>query len=123
MGYDFADTKPIYHQIADHIKSVLASGELGPGVRIPPVRELASSFSVNPNTAQKALQELEREGYLHTDRTSGRRVTENKQLLNSLRDDSRKTITENFINNMSSLGISKDDLVVYLKKYLNEHAN
>jgi len=109
---------PIYQQIIEHVKAVLISGELGPGSRIPPVRELAASFDVNPNTMQKALQELEREGYLYADRTAGRYVTDNKHRLEWLRDESRKTVTEKYVKDMYALGLSKEKLIDYLRAFI-----
>ena len=64
MKWEFNDDTPIYLQIMEHIKTEIASGGLKAGDKIPPVRELAMEAGVNPNTMQKALSELEREGLL-----------------------------------------------------------
>ena len=66
---------PIYMQIMDRIRAAIVSGELRPGAKVATVRELAEDFGVNPNTMQRALSELEREGLLISERTSGRFVT------------------------------------------------
>ena len=72
MSWNFSNDVPIYLQIMEHFKVQIASGKLEVGDKIPPVRELALEAGVNPNTMQKALSELEREGYLESQRTSGR---------------------------------------------------
>ena len=76
MSWNFSNDVPIYLQIMEHFKVQIASGKLEVGDKIQPVRELALEAGVNPNTMQKALSELEREGYLESQRTSGRFVAD-----------------------------------------------
>lgn len=71
MEWNFNNETPIYLQIIDRFKMDIANGSLKPGNKVPSVRELALSAGVNPNTMQKALSELERDGYLESRRTSG----------------------------------------------------
>ena len=80
MAWKFENETPIYLQIIDKIKKDIVSGVLSPGSKIPPVRELAIEAGVNPNTMQKALQTLESEGILYSQRTSGRFVAETVEL-------------------------------------------
>ena len=61
--------KPIYEQIADQVKEQIMTGQMATGEKLPSVRELSKSITVNPNTVQKAYRELERQGYVYT--TSG----------------------------------------------------
>ena len=67
MAWKFNNESPIYLQIVDAIKMQIAQGVLKPGDQVPAVRELAVTAGVNPNTMQKALAELEREGVLYSD--------------------------------------------------------
>jgi GntR family transcriptional regulator len=60
------DSKPLYRQIVGEIKDIIASGKLKEGEKLPTVRELALSLSVNPNTVARAYRELEREGFIET---------------------------------------------------------
>lgn len=76
MTWELNSDRPIYSQIMDKIKTDIISGKYPVGSKIPSVRELAAEASVNPNTMQKALSELEREGLLFSRRTSGRYITE-----------------------------------------------
>ena len=66
---EFQSNTPIYLQLIDMIKLQIISGQLQPGEKLPSVRELSKSITVNPNTVQKAYRELERQGYVYT--TSG----------------------------------------------------
>ena len=113
----FDNSKPIYLQIAEHIKTVLSSGELAPGSRIPPVRELAAEFGVTPNTVQKALHELEHGGYVYTERTSGRFVTKDHALLEQLRAKNKEMVIKKFISDMAAVGVDKEELPALIKKY------
>ena len=61
MDWHIAPDAPIYAQLAKQIRLGIVSGEYVPGERLPPVRELALSAGVNPNTMQRALTELERD--------------------------------------------------------------
>ena len=69
MDKKIDDNIPIYVQIMNSVKEAIAAGELRPSDRVPSVRELARDFEVNPNTMQRALNELEREGLLVSERT------------------------------------------------------
>jgi len=118
MTYIFNDREPVYIQIAEHIKAVLASGEIGPGSRVPSVRELAAGFGVNPNTVQKALKELESSGYLFSERTSGRFITDDVDKLQELKSKIPGKLVKKFIADMAALGIEKNDLPSYVEKFL-----
>ena len=67
---DYRDSRPIYTQIIDGIREQIITGVLQPGDKLPSVRELASTLAINPNTIQRAYNQLEQEGYLYT--VSGR---------------------------------------------------
>ena len=62
MQWNIRDDAPVYAQLVEHIKLAIISGEFKLGERLPSVRELSAEAGVNPNTMQRALQELEREG-------------------------------------------------------------
>lgn len=72
---DFRDRRPLYEQIKDKIKALIISGALQPDERIPSVRELAQSLTINPNTIQKAYKDLETEGFIYSIRAKGNFVT------------------------------------------------
>ena len=63
---DYRDTRPIYSQITDGFREQLLSGVLQPGDKLPSVRELAATLTINPNTIQRAYRELEAQGWIAT---------------------------------------------------------
>lgn len=78
---DETDRRPIYRQVADEIKGLIARGSLSEGMALPPVRQVADDLGVNLNTIAAAYRELQREGLLKVRHGSGaivssRRVTE-----------------------------------------------
>ena len=77
----FDNNIPIYIQIVEKLKIQIISGEYAPGERLLSVRDLATSLKVNPNTLQRALQELEDAGLIFTERTNGKFVTSDKALI------------------------------------------
>ncbi len=62
---DEADARPIYVQVAEEIRALIARGELAEGAQLPPVRQLASDLGVNLNTVATAYRELQGEGLLN----------------------------------------------------------
>lgn len=120
MAWKFHNESPIYLQIMDEIKLRIAQGKLKAGDQVPPVRELALKAGVNPNTMQKALAELEREGILYSQRTAGRFVAEPEQGMSSVRDDiSRKHVTS-YVRGMRELDYGDREMVEKLEGYLEE---
>ena len=86
MNWKFTGDRPVYQQIMALIRGAVLRGELPPGGKIPSVRDLAAEAQVNPNTMQRAMTELEREGLLISGGTSGRTVTENPDVLEKMRE-------------------------------------
>lgn len=120
MAWKFHNEAPIYLQIMDEIKLRIAQGRLKPGEKVPPVRELAIKAGVNPNTMQKALSELEREGVLYSQRTSGRFVAEQTEGEDFMRDEISRKCIRQYVNGMRELGYSDDEMVDRLKLYINQ---
>lgn len=118
MNYQFTNDKPIYLQLMDAFKAAIVSGELKPGDRLDSVRDLAVQAKVNPNTMQKALSELEREGFIRTERTSGRFISENKDLLDTMKDSIAETEIKLFIQKMHSFNYGKDAIINLVKQVL-----
>ena len=120
MAWKFNNETPIYFQIMEEIKRQIAQGILQPGAQIPSVRELAVIAGVNPNTMQKALSELEREGVLISQRTSGRFVAESGGNVDSMKAElSRKYIVA-FVSNIRELGYDNQAMLDRLSEYLEE---
>lgn len=86
MNWKFSGDRPVYQQIMETLRGAIVKGELAPGNKVPSVRELAAQAQVNPNTMQRALTELEREGLLVGGGTSGRTVTTDQRVLSAMKD-------------------------------------
>lgn len=116
MAWNLNSDRPIYTQILEKIQVRIVSGIYQPGEKIPSVRELAAEAGVNPNTMQKALSELERSKIIITQRTSGRIVTEDLEMIKKTRNQLAKEQIEAFIKRMEALGFSKEDIVALLER-------
>src|SRR5437016_13668812 len=68
---DESDRRPIYRQVADEIKGLIARGELREGMALPPVRQVADDLGINLNTIAAAYRELQKEGLLKIRHGSG----------------------------------------------------
>lgn len=66
ISLNYRDSRPIYEQIRDGFKKLIATGAIGPDEKLPSVRALATQLSINPNTIQRAYAELESEGYTYS---------------------------------------------------------
>jgi len=104
MTWQFTPDRPIYLQLQEQIKLMIVSGRHPPGGKMPAVRDLAEDAAVNPNTVQRALTELEREGLLHSQRTSGRYVTEDKTVIEKTKSELASEIVEAFLKKMEAIG-------------------
>lgn len=109
MPWNLDSDRPIFVQIVERIEKQILSGKYQPGDKLPSVRDLAMEAAVNPNTMQKALSELERSGLLYTQRTSGRFITEDQNMINQLKKNLAKETIETFLLQMQDIGFSKEE--------------
>lgn len=116
MNFNFNDDTPIYTQLVEQIKIAIVTGEFERGGRLPAVRELASQAGVNPNTAQRAMAELEREGLVCAQRTSGRIVTEDQSLIELTKRALARRHVDKFLSAMAELGIGQDEVMTLLSQ-------
>lgn len=118
MTWQFDNNLPIYMQIMSRIKLNIISKKLQMGEKLPSVRDLAEEAGVNPNTIQRALSELEREGFVYSQRTSGRFVTDNHELISKSRQTLSQEELKRFVENMENFGYDKHDLPGLVATYL-----
>lgn len=114
MPWILDDTRPIYLQLEDIIKSKIIAGIYKPGQKLPSVRELAAEAAVNPNTMQKALAELERSGLVYTQRTSGRYITEDTAIMQNLKHQLTHDLIQQFLEAMAHLGYTREESIQLL---------
>ena len=122
MAWILDDSRPIYLQIEDLIKTNIIAGVYQPGQKLPSVRDLAAEAAVNPNTMQKALTELERSGLVYTQRTSGRFITEDVSKMTELKEQIAREQIQLFLKNMEQLGLTRDDIRRLLEKEWKEES-
>lgn len=120
MEWLFDNNAPIYSQLIDRIKLGIVSGELPPGARLPSVRDMATEAGVNPNTMQRALQELEREALVFSQRTSGRYVTEDENVINAEKKAFADAQVAHFLDSMSGLGFTPQEILALLESKVKE---
>lgn len=120
MTWTLNSDRPIYAQLMEKIRTDIVSGWYEPGERLASVRELAVEAAVNPNTMQKALSELERSGLIYSQRTSGRFITEDKDMIQNIRKSMAEEEIRAFFEKMRRLGFSGEETMELLKKALKE---
>lgn len=110
MQWDLSSDKPVYLQLVDQIQAGIISGKYRPGDKLPSVREMAAQAMVNPNTMQRAMSELERDGLVYTNRTAGRFITSDEELIRQLRKGYISQIISEFLEKMGQLGINPEEI-------------
>lgn len=89
---DENDRRPIYQQVVDEIKSLIARGELREGTSLPPVRQVAADLGVNLNTIATAYRELQREGLINVKHGAGAVVARSSTAQEKTDDELRKPL-------------------------------
>lgn len=120
MKWSFDSDRPIYAQIIDHIRLFIASGEYKAGEKLPSVREIAQEAGVNPNTMQRAFAELESQGLVFANRTSGRFITEDEGMIKKLKKELASDAIRTFLDSMKQIGYNKNETVELMKYYIEE---
>ncbi|MBB6625585.1 GntR family transcriptional regulator [Clostridium gasigenes] len=116
MPWEFKDDRPIYLQLIEQIQLRIISGLYKAGGRLPSVRDMASEASVNPNTMQKALSELEKTGIVQSQTTSGRFITDDIRKIEKLKKYLATEQSEKFLRSMESIGFNKEESIIILKE-------
>lgn len=114
MAWNLDSDRPIWVQLVEKIQMQIVSGLYKPGDRLPSVRELAMLANVNPNTMQKAFAELERSGLIVTQRTSGRTVTEDRDMIQEIQSEFAMEQVRLFLDKMKELGFTKQQVIELL---------
>ena len=121
LTIDPKDRRPIYGQVADGIRTLIASGALAEGQALPPVRQLAADLGVNLNTIAVAYRELQNDGLIAVKHGSGATVasrTSTKQTDDELRRPLRSALTQMVLSGLRDgeiLSMVHDELRALLK--------
>lgn len=116
MKWQFSNDAPIYSQLIEQVTVGIVSGMFPPGERLPSVRDLAVEAGVNPNTMQRALTELERDGLVYSQRTAGRFVTEDRDMIGAAKQNLAGSQIRNFLTAMVRLGYDKEEIVALVRQ-------
>ena len=120
MQWQFSNDAPIYTQLIQQVKVGIVTGAFPPGERLPSVRDLATEAGVNPNTMQRALAELERDGLVYSQRTAGRFVTEDNTMINTAKRSLAERHVKTFLEAMLRLGFQRDEIIDLISKEFGE---
>lgn len=115
MAWNLDSDRPIYTQLVERIQMQIVSGYYPPGGKLPSVREFAAVASVNPNTMQKAFAEVERSGLIITQRTNGRVVTEDEDMIKNARKELAQDHVTVFFDKMRELGYDKKEVLALVE--------
>ena len=116
MNFIFDNDRPIYIQLVEQLKECIVSGKFKAGEKLPSVREFAMQIKVNPNTVQKALAEIENQKLIYTERTNGKFVTENEELIENVKKELASQKVQKYFQDMNKLGINKEAAITYLQE-------
>ena len=116
MKWQFNADAPIWSQLIAQIKVGIVTGAFPPGERLPSVRDLAAEAGVNPNTMQRALTELERDGLVYSQRTAGRLVTEDQSMIASAKRSLAESHIQTFLRAMAHLGYDREEILTLLRQ-------
>jgi GntR family transcriptional regulator len=117
ISVDLKSGVPIYRQIIDQVKSAIATGSLGPGDRLPTVRQLSVDLSVNPNTVSRAYNELELTGLVETHMGSGTYIGDKRVERDEVEQRRMlEQICQEFLSRASSHGFTLDDILDNLRQ-------
>lgn len=119
MKWELDSDRPVYLQLVEQIQAGIISGHYKPGDKLPSVRDLAAEATVNPNTMQKALADLERTELIYTNRTSGRFITSDEAMIQKLKEKSAKELVQEFIEKMRQLGFKPEESLDFVTEAVN----
>ena len=123
MEWKIDNNKPVYIQLVEQLNVKIISGEIELDSKLDSVRSLAADAMVNPNTMQKALAELEREGFVYSKRTSGRFVTDNTELIENERKNLVKDNVKKTLDTLINLGYTNKEILSLVEEILREDNN
>lgn len=115
LTWQFTSDRPIYIQMSEQIVAGILSGTYQMGEKLPSVREFAIMASVNPNTVQRALFELEGIGLIETQRNTGKFVTLGESKIEMARKKRGEALVADFLKSMAALGYSREQTLSLLK--------
>ena len=117
----FDNSSPIWVQLVEEFSRRIVTGEWPTGAKMPGVRELAADLGVNPNTAQRALAELERLELCRSERATGRFVTSDDARIEEVRADLAAGAADEFVRRVRGLRMTHDKARALLDRRWDDH--
>ena len=117
---NFHSKEPLYYQIEEQIKYLIASGEAKPGEQLPPVREMAEALDINFNTIARVYRRLDQQGYVSSQHGRGCYVLDREVPIEEERRKAFAYLTEHFVNQSLALGMRKDEIRSEVLRVLTE---
>lgn len=112
---DYRDARPIYEQVRDGLRSMMVTGVLAAGDKLPSVRSLATDLAINPNTIQRAYNELEAEGYIYSVAGKGSFVSGTADA-DAARRETLRADVKKLLNELRYLGVTEADAATLIKE-------
>jgi len=111
---------PIYIQVEEQIRSLIAAGQLRPGDQLPTIRELAADLRVNYNTIARIYLDLDRDGVISTQRGRGTFVAgvPNEQQMARTRQEKLQAIVHSALNKARTLGYALGEIITVFEQEL-----
>ena len=117
MNWKLDKHRPICPQICETLCAQIAAGEFAPGQRLMSVRDVAVAAGVNPNTVQRAFEQLEQQGVLRSERGAGWFVGEDPKAAQELRQNMAEEKLSVFFSEMAGLGLTPEDIKKLVKEW------
>ena len=114
ISLNYRDSRPIYEQIRDGLKKLIVSGALGRDDRLPSVRALAQQLAINPNTIQRAYNQLESEGYVYSIPGKGSFAAVLDDAVAARKKELLEQVGE-LLRELRSLGATAEELVAFTR--------
>ena len=115
ISLNYRDSRPIYEQIKDGLRKLIVTGAIGTDEKLPSVRSLATQLSINPNTIQRAYNELEGEGYIYSVPGKGSFATGDPDADVSRREELWEK-TRELLAELRYLGVSQEELMALVQE-------
>lgn len=115
ISLNYRDSRPIYEQIKDGLRKLIVTGAISTDEKLPSVRALATQLSINPNTIQRAYNELEGEGYIYSVPGKGSFATGDPDADESRRQELLEKARE-LLAELKYLGVGQEELLALLRE-------
>lgn len=115
ISLNYRNSRPIYEQIKDGLRKLIVTGAMAPDEKLPSVRALATQLSINPNTIQRAYNELEGEGYIYSVPGKGSFASGSMDADAARRKELLTRVRE-LVTELRYLGVTDEELLAILKE-------